>query len=151
MKKCTLEQLKTEKIAINVRTKEEAKSLLGKFDEIGLSGGNRDVDDMFGKNENRLCFNIDRVEPSRIGWCHTSYYKEEGYTIIIPDQIDWGEDKQTEAGQDNSPAVIAKAVKDWNAFKSFVKEIETHGRGLTSSQLKRFMAKVRKDMGEVKR
>lgn len=175
MKMYTLKQLKKKDIAINVRTKEEAKSLLKKCDDIGICRGNRDIDYMFGYHKNKLCFKIDKSEPSLIQWCSTSFYKERGNIIITPDQIDWGEDKQAEAGkvgiyltpssakftpetilslpapkQDNTPAVFTKAQKDWNAFKAFVKEIEMHGRGLTSNQLKTFMAKVRKDMGEQK-
>ena len=168
MKKYTLEQLKTEKIAINVRTKKEASSLLQKFDEIGLNCCKADVDYMFGSHKNQLCFNIDKFEPPLIGWCSAIFYHDNAYTIITPDQIDWGEEKKAEVAQvtinggimpptdwkittatpkqDNPPAVITKAVKDWNAFKSFIKEIEMHGRGLTSSQLKTFMAKTRRDM-----
>ena len=163
MKKYTLEQLKTEKIVINVRTKKEAKSLLQKFDEIGLSGGNRDVDYMFGQYKNQLCFS---ASATSVSWGTASFFHNDGFTIITPDQIDWGEEEKkgiyhTERSivlreymplpysgpkQSKTPAVFIKAQKDWNGFKTFLKEIEAYGRGLTSSQLKTFMAKVRKDM-----
>ena len=151
MKKYILEQLKVKKIVINVRTKKEAKSLLQKFDEIGLSGGNRDVDYMFGRYKNQLCFS---ASATSISWGPASFFHNDGFTIITPDQIDWGEDNKSETAQvnkgdnkDKTPAVFAKAQNDWNAFKSFVKEIEAHGRGLTGSQLKAYMAKERKLRG----
>jgi hypothetical protein len=164
MKKYTLEQLKTEKIAINVRTKKEAQRLLQKFDETGFKGSYLNVNIMFGKYKNELCFQV-YMSSSDVRWCNTDYYKDSGYTIITPDQIDWGENdplqkakmelakwgKTPTAEQDKTPAVFVKAQNDWNGFKAFLKEVEAHGRGLTSSQLKTFIAKVKKDMGEDKK
>jgi hypothetical protein len=142
MKKYTLEQLKTERVKIRVETEEIYTTLMKKFEEHNISwrGGEKATSyKAFG--ENTLVNLCDAEGHITFGVC------ADGYTIITPDQIDWGEDKQTEAGQDNSPAVIAKAVKDWNAFKAFVKEIEAHGRTLTGSQLKAYMAKARKLRG----
>ena len=90
-------------------------------------------------------------------------------TTITPNQIIWPEDKKAEAEQEKPiaqkqfnatwtpdkglkiakpiPAVFAKAQKDWNGFKSFLKEVEAYGRTLTGSQLKVYMAKERKLRG----
>ena len=163
MKKYTLEQLKTEQIKIRVKTLEICTMLMQKFEKHNISwcGGQKATDyKVYG--ELVLVNLCDAEGQITFGQC------ADGYTTITPDQIDWGEDKQAEAGQvtinggimpptdwkittatlkqDNTPAVFTKAQKDWNAFKAFVKEIEMHGRGLTSSQLKTFMAKTRKDI-----
>ena len=173
MKKYTLEQLKTEKIAIHTPTQEIYDALIQKFEEKNISwvwGEKATSDNVFLKFYKKNT-NIFFDKNSTLNAAHTLYCERSKYTIITPDQIDWGEDKKADVGQvtinggitpptdwkitttlisppkqDNTPAVIAKAVKDWNAFKSFVKEIEAHGRGLTSSQLKAFMANVRKNM-----
>lgn len=150
MKKYTLEQLKTEDIAIHTPTKEIFNALMDKFTINNLIWDNGiEAKEFNGFQPYRKETVVELFFfHGKIGRSGINYYKNKGFTIITPDQMDWGEEKQSEAGQDNSPAVIAKAVKDWNAFKAFVKEIEAHGRGLTSSQLKTFMAKTRKDMGD---
>ena len=169
MKMYTLEQLKTKYIVVNIPNKEEVENFLKNCIHNNLKIDCCETLETMCKNyKEKLCFSIG---PENVTHSHLDRYKGNIYVIITPDQIDWGEDKQAEAGkvgiyltpssakftpetilslpapkQDNTPAVFTKAQKDWNAFKAFVKEIETHGRGLTSSQLKTFMAKTRKDI-----
>lgn len=149
MKKYTLEQLKTERVKIRVETEEIYTTLMQKFDKHNIVwvGGQRATDyNVFCPN--RTLINLYDAEGKLTYGCSAEFY-----TIITPDQIDWCEDKQDMiypvicgSELNKNPLVFAKAQKDWNAFKSFVKEIEAHGRGLNSSQLKAFMANVRKDM-----
>ena len=161
MKKYTLEQLKTEKIKISVKTEQISSALMKKFEEHNISwcGGEKATSyKAFG--ENTLVNLCDAEGHITFGVC------ADGYTIITPDQIDWGEEEKkgiyhTERSivlreymplpysgpkQSKTPAVFIKAQKDWNGFKAFLKEVEAYGRGLTSSQLKTFMANVRKNM-----
>jgi hypothetical protein len=168
MKKYTLEQLKKEKIAINIKTEEEWEELIRKFKSHNINWYyNAEESPKFQEELSSV-----DIYTGKILCANLNYNILLGFLIITPDQIDWGEDDKAKAAQvtinggimpptdwkittatlkqDNPPAVITKAVKDWNAFKAFVKEIEMHGRGLTSSQLKTFMAKTRKDMGEQK-
>lgn len=156
MKKYTLEQLKTEKIAIHTPTQEIYDALIQKFEEKNISwvwGEKATSDNVFLKFYKKNT-NIFFDKNSTLNAAHTLYCERSKYTIITPYQIDWGEDNKSETAQvnkgdnkDKTPAVFAKAQNDWNAFKSFVKEIEAHGRGLTGSQLKAYMAKERKLRG----
>lgn len=160
MKKYTLQELKTEKIVIHTPTQEIFNALMDKFTINNLIWENRVKAkelDGFEPYKKETVVDLFTFHGS-IGRSGINYYKKEGFTIITPDQIDWGEDKQAELApetlpclpapkQDNAPLVFSRAQKDWNAFKSFVKEIEAHGRTLTGSQLKAYMAKERKLRG----
>ena len=149
MKKYTLEQLKTEKIAIETN-KETFYPLMKKLYNHNIIkniyGGDIGIELTFSE-----AYPLVRI--IKLGFVRMAVYSN----TITPDQIDWGEDKQAELApetlpclpapkQDNAPLVFSRAQKDWSAFKAFIKEIEAHGRGLTSIQLKTFMANVRKDM-----
>lgn len=163
MKKYTLEQLKTEKIKISVKTEQISSALMKKFEEHNISwcGGEKATSyKAFG--ENTLVNLCDAKGHITFGVC------ADDYTIITPDQIDWGEEMKkytdylmdavklaqqnmdkkiaelSKHKQDKTPAVFIKAQKDWNGFKAFLKEVEAHGRTLTGSQLKAYMAKERK-------
>jgi hypothetical protein len=162
MKKYTLQELKTEKIAIHTPTQEIFNALMDKFTINNLiwdDGIEAKEFDGFEPYEKKTAVDLFSFH-GKIGRSGINYYKNEGFTIITPDQIDWGEEDPLQKAkmelakwgetpapkQDKTPAIFIKAAKEWNAFKAFVKEIEAHGRGLTSSQLKMFMANVRKDM-----
>lgn len=160
MKKYKLEQLKTEKIAIHTKTQEIFDTLIKKLEERKIcwaNGQQANKLNLYAIHQERTSIDLFSHQ-GKIACAIIVLNRSLGYTIITPDQIDWCEDKQDMiypvicgSELNKNPLVFAKAQKDWNAFKSFVKEIEAHGRGLTSSQLKAFMAKVRKDMGEVKK
>ena len=166
MKKYTLEQLKTERVKIRVETEEIYTTLMQKFEEHNISwlGGQKATS--YKRYGEHILVNLCDAK----GYITFGVYRE-GYTIITPDQIDWGEDKQAEVvqvvqidknvpigqalkallppqpKQDKTPAVFVKAQKDWNGFKAFLKEVEAYGRTLTGSQLKAYMAKERKLRG----
>lgn len=144
MKKYTLEQLKTERVKIRVETEEIYTTLMQKFDEHNIlwSDGQRATDyNVFCPN--RTLINLYDAE-GKITYGSST----ESYTIITPDQIIWPKDNKVQTAQVTikTPAVFIKAQKDWSGFKAFLKEVEAYGRGLTSSQLKTFMANVRKNM-----
>ena len=162
MKKYTLEQLKTERVKIRVETEEIYITLIQKIDKHNISwcGGEKATSyKAFG--ENTLVNLCDAEGHITFGVC------ADGYTIITPDQIDWGEEEKkgiyhTERSivlreymplpysgpkQSKTPAVFIKAQKDWSGFKAFLKEVEAYGRTLTSAQLKAYMAKERKLRG----
>ena len=169
MKKYTLEQLKTEKIAIHTPTPEIYDALMKKFEEKNISwvwGEKATSDNVFLKFYKKNT-NIFFDKNSTLNAAHTLYCERSKYTIITPDQIDWGEEEKkgiyhTERSivlreymplpysgpkQSKTPAVFIKAQKDWNGFKAFLKEVEAYGRTLTSAQLKDYMAKDRKLRG----
>ena len=158
MKKYTLHQLKTEKIAIHTPTQEIYDALMKKFEAHNIiwTEGNKATAVAFKAIYNYIA--CPDSEGGRLVRFSDVYRREAGYTIIIPDQIDWGEGKE-EGKKDmiypiicgselnKTPTIFANAQKDWNAFKSFAKEIEAYGRTLTSAQLKAYMAKERKLRG----
>ena len=155
MKKYTLEQLKTEKIAIHTKTQKIFDTLMEKFEENNIIWGSG-----YKATTRRNYWEVSKKNTI----CYLYYFdgklsydkldKKYRHLIITPDQIDWGEDKKSETAQvnkgdnkDKTPAVFAKAQKDWNEFKVFLKEVEAYGRTLTGSQLKSYMAKERKLRG----
>lgn len=162
MKKYTLEQLKTEKIKISVKTEQISYALMKKFEEHNISwlGGQKATS--YKKYGEYILVNLCDAK----GYITFGAYGE-GYTIITPDQIDWGEEENkgicpivnsillreymplpySGPKQSKTPAVFLKAQKDWNGFKAFLKEVEAYGRTLTGSQLKAYMAKERKLRG----
>lgn len=181
MKKYTLEQLKTEKIAIHTKTQEIFDTLIKKLEERKIcwaNGQQANKLNLYAIHQERTSIDL-FAHQGKIACAIIVLNRSLGYTIITPDQIDWGKEKKAEVAQvaincgkeptinweitttfpptaqqnkqDKTPAVFIKAQKDWNGFKAFLKEVESHGRGLTSSQLKTFMANIRKDMGEDKK
>ena len=159
MKKYTLEQLKTEKIAIETN-KETFYPLMKKLYNHNIIkniyGGDIGIELTFSE-----AYPLVRI--IKLGFVRMAVYSN----TITPDQIDWGEEEKkgiyhTERSivlreymplpysgpkQSKTPAVFIKAQKDWSGFKAFLKEVEAHGRTLTSAQLKAYMAKERKLRG----